>query len=767
MGRCATCLESTLLDRLQITPEDLRRSWVEAQRGQAFGDIVDVFDRAKFFEPMFWPRLVGDVREGLSAARGAYNGAAKLAPRIYDAVVALGERSDEAAVTAALGPVFRDLVLETQKDTELQLLRGRPPVLERIFGDGEAFAGMMATAKERIVKSIEERPPPAETPHSLEQIEVSALSAAQRAFQRVMTPAAAPAAFGAMGYYDPSAPTTGDGAIGAMRRTGGAVVAAMVWLRDSIMRVLIGMLKFVRRSGLLLVLLCAVIFAFCALLGREFKDGEWATRKVGMRLPDGVMGPHALNAHDRVNLSDYANIDLRTYDFGLCGYMWQGIDILTKQLDPEAAAGLDALFSRAIGDMSRVDLETMRANFMANPEKFKEQMGGLGKLDFLVRLTADLTEDGQDTKKTIKDVLDNQASDNAAGEKNKSTGSWIWANMSKGARVVGDIFTGQQSRSISASVNASFPKEIAAARKLVELLDVTEKKGTTTAEQATLVESFVNINKEALAGYVRRAGGTEYAGLDGGKVDGDYLRKFMAESYKLDGAKAGKAGDPTQRDMLLGVSAHIQRQHMGLASFLSKTGGVPGLDVVGDFLGINNVGTQQRTRAIVILTMLVTIGYFFSPAFMLGVLLAVAAGAAAHTQGQLSPTESIGIAVTVLFAVMKMIPMSDDQSEYIKAVSGMVLDTSKQIQGIQMQRLAAENAITAQRNAMLAQVGGGLAGAAGGFFAGPAGAATAYNLASTVAGSALNASLEHQKLLQQRRGYFGARRGPYGASRFV
>ena len=87
-----------------------------------------------------------------------------------------------------------------------------------------------------------------------------------------------------------------------------------------------------------------------------------------------------------------------------------------------------------------------------------------------------------------------------------------------------------------------------------------------------------------------------------------------------------------QLELIEKTSAFLRRQCTGATILVSRTGGIPGLSMVGDALGINaTADVQDRSKALFALTMLVTLGYLVSPMFMFAVLFALGAGVYAYS----------------------------------------------------------------------------------------------------------------------------------------
>ena len=219
-------------------------------------------ETAAEFAPWRWPKVFSDVHEGLKQLRQAHAASQKLAAMVYPTIATLGESEDD--VQVAVLRLLHEIHEETDPDVRKLCSSLKTDALSSIFpsGETETLATFWGASAESVEESIGAKPPPSMEGVELEDIEKTALSAAQAAFGAVMGTSEHRKSWRLRRRRRSDAADFGDGA--------SALTEALAWLRESVMWVISRVWRHVYRFAFVAAMIAAVVLTYCAIMGRGY-----------------------------------------------------------------------------------------------------------------------------------------------------------------------------------------------------------------------------------------------------------------------------------------------------------------------------------------------------------------------------------------------------------------------------------------------------------------------------------------------------------------
>lgn len=681
------CTAEYFLDAIGIGHEDLYASWRDAHKHQAFG--APFSENLKFLDVRNWPKVTSTVRAAFNDVKLAHGASQRLGADLIDVIGGLD--GDD---FSSIAPKYARIIERAHGDPGFAVLCNpvRTEALRAVFpSDESATREVWHGSSENVRASIASKPPP-DVPGGLglEQIEQATIEAARAAFGRVVHRRKG-------------------------TRFGADYVAALRWLRDSVIWVIGKMWKHVKSFAFVAAMIFAVVLTYCMFMDREYTTHR-AYDAVGKVYVD-VAGTAAPTR---------AGIDGREYGAGVCAVIYSGMDCIVRIALDSGYAGLartlDSLFGanntkvghKALAEWSAIDIAQRKNNItaeMANNmrEELAKKSGPdiyaalkvVGPVDLSVEKMSRLYESKKDSVAEIqRQFAVEQAAAAAALQEETRRNEVIKAKADAAAKhEVEKLQTeAQQARKETASANQRVTQaEQTTATALHEAGNAIERADTAVlqAQQAQL----------ALEANEKQA-----------QLALEAKEKLLLQKQKeIDKLNA-------QNENWTNRAANVVNR----AAEWFKSGTYDSKKDSMNKFGEDSVlpswlpeGYDAR-HAGAALGAIILLGYLLGPVVTASLVLALGAGLFAHNllggSGNMAAMQAVVIGATVFTGLIQLMPVSSNEAETMQALTGMVLNTTSHLSDYRAQKAKAEADLMRVRDAAstatYASVAGGLTGVA-------------------------------------------------------
>jgi hypothetical protein len=304
------CTAEYFLDAIGIGHEDLYASWRNAHKRQAFG--APFSESLKFLDVRNWPKVTSTVRAAFNDVKLAHGASQRLGADLIDVIGGLD--GDD---FSSIAPKYASIIERARGDPGFAVLCNpvRTEALRAVFpSDESATRDVWHGSSENVRASIASKPPP-DVPGGLglEQIEQATIDAARAAFGRVVHRRKG-------------------------TRFGADYVAALRWLRDSVIWVIGKMWKHVKSFAFVAAMIFAVVLTYCMFMDREYTT-HLAVATVGFKetkFEETFVPVYATTEETQTR----AGIDGREYGAGVCAVIYTGMDCIVRMALDSGYAGL-------------------------------------------------------------------------------------------------------------------------------------------------------------------------------------------------------------------------------------------------------------------------------------------------------------------------------------------------------------------------------------------------------------------------------------------
>ncbi len=296
------------MDAIGIGHEDLYASWRNAHKHQAFG--APFSENLKFLDVRNWPKVTSTVRAAFNDVKLAHGASQRLGADLIDVIGGLD--GDD---FSSIAPKYARIIERAKGDPGFAVLCNpvRTEALRAVFpSDESATREVWHGSSENVRASIASKPPP-DVPGGLglEQIEQATIDAAQAAFGRVVHRRKG-------------------------TRFGADYVAALRWLRDSVIWVIGKMWKHVKSFAFVAAMIFAVVLTYCMFMDREYTT-HLAVDRTGSSDARPTFVPVFATTEETQTRAGIAG---REYGAGVCAVIYTGMDCIVRMALDSGYAGL-------------------------------------------------------------------------------------------------------------------------------------------------------------------------------------------------------------------------------------------------------------------------------------------------------------------------------------------------------------------------------------------------------------------------------------------